>query len=162
MLFFDASFFVALSFGIVVLIGLKLGLHDRVILALDTRAATIKADLDDARKLREEALAVLGDYKKRALEVEKDVLVLIEQAQEDAKLIAQDAGIAMQARLERRTEQAEEKIARMEAQLIQEIRRTSANLAVEAAALLIADKMTAAQSHNLVKNTINDLAKNFH
>lgn len=159
---FDASFFVALAFVLLIAGFIKLKLPARVIEALDERATAIKAELDEARNLRQEAMAVLADYKKRVQEAEKEAAVLIEQAQEDAKRIAEESTQALQERLERKTKQAEEKITRAEAQLIQEVRCASGYLAVDAAAVLIAQNMTATQSNKLVKDTVARLAKNFH
>ncbi|MGC6471511.1 MAG: F0F1 ATP synthase subunit B [Parvibaculales bacterium] len=159
---FDASFFVALAFVLVLAGFWKLNLHGRVAAMLDERSDEIKKQLDDARALRQEALSVLSDYEKRAKEAEQEAAVLVEQAQEDAKRIAAEAELALKARLERRTKQAEDKIARAEAQLSQEVKQATVELAIEASAQLIGEKMTTAQSDRLVKNTIDSLAKNLH
>lgn len=159
---FDASFFVALAFVLVLAGFWKLNLHGRVASMLDDRAEDIKKQLDEARALRQEALSVLSDYEKRAQEAEQEAAVLVEQAQLDAKRIAEEAELALKARLERRTKQAEDKIVRAEAQLSQEVRQATVELAIEASANLISDKMTATQSDKLVKDTIDDLAKNLH
>ena len=159
---FDASFFVALAFVLVLAGFWKLNLHGRVAIMLDERSDAIKKQLDEARALRQEALSVLSDYEKRAKEAEQEAAVLIEQAEEDAERIAAEAKLALKDRLERRTKQAEDKIVRAEAQLSQEVRQATVELAITASAQLIGENMTSAQSNKIIKTTIDSLAKNLH
>ena len=159
---FDASFFVALSFVLVILGFIRLKLPSKVAAMLDERAENIKNELDEANALRQEAMDLLADYEKRAKEAEQEASALVKQAEEDAKRIAAEAEVALKERLERRTAQAEEKIARAEAQLSQEVRRATVNLAINAAAVLITDNISASQSKKLVDDTITGLAKNLH
>ncbi len=159
---FDASFFVALAFVLVILGFLKLKLPKKAMDALDTRSAAIKAELDEARALRDEARALLADYEQRLKAAEKEAAVLIEQAHKDVRRITEEAGIAMQARLEQRTQRAGEKIARAEAQLIQEIRTATTRLAIGAATNLIAEANSSALNDKLIAQTLEAVEKNFH
>jgi F-type H+-transporting ATPase subunit b len=159
---FDASFFVALSFALVILGFIRLKLPSKVIAMLDARAAEIKQELDEAQALRDEAMAVLADYKKRADEAEAEAEAIITQAKEDAVQMAKDAKIAMENRLERRTLQAEDKIARAEAQLIQDVRAAAADLAVSAASRVIEKSLKKADSAKLIKNSIDNIGKSLH
>lgn len=159
---FDASFFVALSFALVILGFIRLKLPSKVVDMLDARAAEIKKELDEARALRDEAMAVLADYKKRANEAEAEAEAIIIQAREDAIQMAKDAKLALQNRLERRTLQAEDKIARAEAQLIQDIRAAAADLAVSAASRVIEKGLKKADSDKLIKNSIDNIGKSLH
>lgn len=159
---FDASFFVALAFVLVILGFLKLKLPKKAMTALDTRSAAIKAELDEARNLRDEARSLLADYEQRLKAAEKEAAQLIEQAREDAKRITEEAGMAMQARLEQRTQRAGEKIARAETQLVQEVRQATTRLAVEAAATLIAEAGSQELNDKLIAQTLKAVEKNFH
>ncbi len=159
---FDASFFVALAFVLVLAGFWKLNLHRRVATMLDERSNSIKKELDDARALRQEALTLFSDYEKRLEDAEKEANILIAQAQADAQQIATEAQVSLRARLERRTRQGEEKIALAQTQLLQEVRRATINLAIEASANLIGDKMTQTQATKLVEDTIKGLSKNLH
>ena len=64
-MFEEPETWVAIAF--ILLMGLfgYLGVHRTVLKALDNRSARIKAELDDARRLKEEAAKVLEEYKAR-------------------------------------------------------------------------------------------------
>ena len=154
---FDESFFVALAFVTVIGTFLYLRLPQRLLGALDEKSAQIADELADARKLREEAQALLADYEKRRKSAEKQAEEIVTEARETAQRLAEEARIAMQASLERRTQQAESKIARAEEQLVGEVRTAITRLAVDAAAHLIESGMSAQQANTLIEQNISEL-----
>ena len=119
---FDESFFVALAFATVIAAFLYLKLPQRLLAALDAKSAEIANELDEARRLREEAEALLADYETRRKSAEQQAEEIVTEARETAQRLAEEARVAMQAQLERRTQQAENKIARAEEQLVGEVR----------------------------------------
>ena len=150
---FDESFFVALAFATVIGAFLYLKLPQRVLAALDTKSAEIADELDQARKLRAEAEALLADYEERRKKAEE----IVTEARATAQRMADEARTAMQAQLERRTQQAESKIARAEEQLVGEVRTAITRLAVDAAAQLIETGMSEQQAVMLVDQNITEL-----
>ena len=154
---FDESFFVALAFAAVIAAFLFLKLPQRLLAALDAKSAEIADELQQARKLREEAEALLADYEKRRKSAEQQADEIVTEARETAQRLGEEARAAMQAQLERRTQQAETKIARTEEQLVGEVRAAITQLAVDAAAHLIEKGMSAQQANALIEQNISEL-----
>ena len=154
---FDESFFVALAFATVIAAFLFLKLPQRLLAALDAKSAEIADELRQARKLREEAEALLADYEKRRKSAEQKAEEIVTEARETAQRLAEEARAAMQAQLKRRTQQAETKIARAEEQLVGEVRAAITQLAVDAAAHLIEKGMSAPQANALIEQNISEL-----
>ena len=154
---FDESFFVALSFVTVIGAFLYLKLPQRLLSALDTKSAEIADALEQARKLREDAEALLADYEARRKSAEQQAEEIVTEARATAERLAEEARVAMQAQLERRTQQAESKIARAEEQLVGEVRAAITRLAVDTAAHLIETGMSAQQANSLIEQNISEL-----
>ena len=154
---FDESFFVALAFATVIAAFLYLKLPQRLLAALDAKSAEIANELDEARRLREEAEALLADYETRRKSAEQQAEEIVMEARETAQRLAEEARVAMQVQLARRTQQAESKIARAEEQLVGEVRAAITRLAVDAAAHLIETGMSAQQANTLIEQNISEL-----
>lgn len=125
--------------------------------ALDARANAIKAELDEARRLREEAQALLNDYQSKAKAAEQEAKSIIEQAQREAEALASESQKALAESLERRSKLAEEKIARAEAQAVSEVRAAAVDAAVKAAEKIIAGKVSGNAGAGLIDEAIKDL-----
>lgn len=125
--------------------------------ALDARANAIKAELDEARRLREEAQALLSDYQSKAKAAEQEAKSIIEQAQREAEALASESQKALAESLERRSKLAEEKIARAEAQAVSEVRAAAVDAAVMAAEKIIAGKVSGNAGAGLIDEAIKDL-----
>ena len=154
---FDESFFVALAFATVIAAFLYLKLPQRLLAALDAKSAEIANELDEARRLREEAEALLADYETRRKSAEQQAEEIVTEARETAQRLAEEARVAMQVQLARRTQQAESKIARAEEQLVGEVRAAITRLAVDAAAHLIETGMSAQRANTLIEQNISEL-----
>ena len=124
---------------------------------LDERALAIKAELDEARRLREEAAKLLEDYKARHRAAEDEAKAIIEQARRDAETLAGQTRKVLAETLERRTRQAEEKIARAEAQALGEVRAAAVDAAILAAQKILAQRTAGAVGSGLVDQSIRDL-----
>jgi F-type H+-transporting ATPase subunit b len=154
---FDESFFVALSFATVIGAFIYFGLPRKLMQSLDDKSAEIAAQLAEAKALREEAEKVLADYAAQAKQAEAMAEEIVAQAKQTAERTAAEAREAMQAALERRTAQAESKIARAEEQLQKEVRAAITGLAIDAAAHLVSTGMSAKTAQKLVDDNIADL-----
>jgi F-type H+-transporting ATPase subunit b len=140
---FDESFFVAAAFFTVIGAFIYLKLPSKLMQALDDKSAEIAKELADAKALRAEAQAEQ----------------MIADAKASAERMAAESREAMQAAMERRTKQAEDKIARAQEGLEKEVRAAITSLAVDAAAHLVADGMTDETAQKLVDNNISELAE---
>ncbi|MEP0709274.1 MAG: F0F1 ATP synthase subunit B [Parvibaculum sp.] len=129
---------------------------------LDKRAADIAAELDEARRLREEAQQLLASYQRKQREAMKEAEDIITQAKAEAEQLAKETRANMEAQVERRTKLAEDKIAQAETQAINDVRATAAEVAVGAARRVIADKVDAGADAKLIEKSISDLASKLH
>jgi F-type H+-transporting ATPase subunit b len=121
---------------------------------LDDRTSKIRDELDEARRLREEAQAMLADYQGKRKEAEKEAEEIVAAAKREASALADDAARKTAEFVERRTALAEQKIEQAEASALAEVRESAVDLAVAAAEQLVAGKMTAAKSGDLIKQGI--------
>ena len=108
---------------------------------LDSRAERIAAELAEARRLRDEAEALLAEYQKKQREAQGDAQAIVAHAKEEAELVAAQAQHDLQQALERRTRLAEERIAQAEAKAVDEIRAAAVDVAIAAAREVIAGEL---------------------
>jgi F-type H+-transporting ATPase subunit b len=155
----DAEFWVALGF--LVFLGLLgyVGLHRTIAKSLDDRGARIKAELDDARKLKEEAAALLADYQRRRQEAESEAQGIIEGAKAEAERLAAEAKSKVEEFVARRTQIAEAKIAQAEAQATADVRGAAAEAAVAAAEKILAQQTKGKLAADLIAKGIEDVRK---
>ena len=128
----EAEFWVALGFFAFLGCGL-FGVHRMLIKALDDRAARIKAELDEARKLKDDAAQLLADYRRKRGEAESEAQEIIAGAKAEAGRLATEAKFKIEEFVSRRTKMAEVKIAQAEPQAAADVRAAAADAAVAAA-----------------------------
>ena len=138
-------FFVVLHFA---------GAFKAVGAALDSRAEKIRTELDEARRLREEAQELLATYKRKQSEAADEAEKIIRQAKTEADYLRENAKKEIADRIERRTQLAEARIAQAEAAAAKEVKAMAADLAVDAAKALLTDKLTKTQRNALLKSDI--------
>jgi F-type H+-transporting ATPase subunit b len=100
---------------------------------LDDRAARIRGELDEARRLREEAEQLLSQYRLREREAAAEAQAIVTHAREEAERIAAQAARDLEQALARRQGLAEERIAQAEIKALTEIRAVAVDVAVAAA-----------------------------
>jgi F-type H+-transporting ATPase subunit b len=126
--------------------------------ALDARAAAIAKELDQAKRLREEAETLLVDYRRKAEHAQAEAETILVQTRAEAERFNVEAQEQLKAQLERRARQAKERIAQAEANAIAEIRALAADAAAAAAAKLIAARLDAQKGDALVSDSIGELS----
>jgi F-type H+-transporting ATPase subunit b len=125
--------------------------------ALDARAEAIRKELDEARRLREEAQALLADYQRKSREAEDEARGIIEQARREAEALAAETRKGLAESLERRTRLAEDKIRRAEQQALGEVRAAAVESAVAAAERILRSRASGEAGNRLVSESIQDL-----
>ncbi len=130
--------------------------------ALDARSAKIRARLEEAERLREEAQEMLVHYRRKQHEVTKDAEEIIARARAEADRLAAHAEKELTESLARRERMAIDRIAAAEAQAIKDVRALAAEVAVTAAGRLLAEKLAPHQASDLVDGAIRDLAGKFN
>lgn len=157
----DPTFWVAVAFF--VFAGLMLWKARRPLLdALDARAERIRAELDEAQRLREEAQKTLAEYKRKQRDAAKEAEDLLANARHEAELLRRQAAEDLKETLARREKAALEKIAQAEAQALQEVRAQAVDIAIAATARLLSESVDPQRDHAMVDQAIKDLGRKLH
>ena len=154
---FEAEFWVAVAFLLFVLILFYVGAHKKLTEALDARSAKIKAELDDARRLRDEAAALLAEYKRKQGEAEREAEAIVTEAKAEAERVAAEAKIKVEEFVARRTKLAETKIGQAEAQALADVRAAAADVAVAAAEKILTVAAKGKTAEDLIARGIADV-----
>jgi F-type H+-transporting ATPase subunit b len=121
---------------------------------LDARAARIRGELDEARRLREEAEQLLNDYRRKQQEAAAEAAAIVAQAQAEARRVAEQSARDLEQSLARRQRLAEERIAQAEVKAIGEIRAVAVDVAIAAARDVIAADTDAERGAALIDSAI--------
>lgn len=125
---------------------------------LDQRADTIRAELAEAQRLRQEAEAMLKDAAARRETAMADAKRLLEGAKAEAERVTKAAAAEAEASANRREQMALDRIAAAEKAAVDDVRMAAADIAAKAAASVIRDTLTPDASAALVDHSIAGLA----
>jgi F-type H+-transporting ATPase subunit b len=160
-LFHDPEFWVLVAFVIVIVGGfIKLG--PAIGKSLDDRAERIRAELEEAQRLREDAQRTLAEYQRKQRDALQEAEAIIAHAKSEAERIGKQAAQDLEATLERRTRQAEEKIAQEEAKALAAVRDTAVDIAIAAARQIIAEQLDGKAGGALIDDAIAALPQRLH
>jgi F-type H+-transporting ATPase subunit b len=155
------EFWVAIGFLVFILAVSKKG-WGAIKTGLDDRADRIRASLDDATRLREEAQHLLAEYKRKQRDAAKEIDELIASARAEAERSTTNAQAALDVSVKRREQLAIDKIAQAETDALQAVRNTAVDVAIAATRKLLGDKVNAATASSLVDNAIAELPQRLH
>lgn len=153
----SAEFWVAVAFFMFVGLLLYMKVPGMITESLDQRAEAIRKELDQARRLREEAQDLLADYQQKQRRADDEAKAIIENAEREAMAIKEQSEKALAESIERRSRMAEEKIARAETQALNEVRGAVIEAATAAAEKVLAARVQGAVAGGLVEQSIRDL-----
>ncbi len=155
------TFWVAVAFVIFVGFAFK-KVRDGLNAALDGRAERIKAQLDEAKQLREDAQATLAEYQRKLRDAAEEANAIVEHAKVEAERLREHARADQEQALKRREQLAVEKIAQAEAEALEQVRNQAVDLAVAATARLLAESMDQNQAERLIDAAIEELPDKLH
>jgi F-type H+-transporting ATPase subunit b len=152
------------ALGFLLFLGLLayLGVHNKLVASLDQRQSRIKGELDEARRLRDEAQALLAEFERKGREAETEAAAIIASAKAEAERLAVEAKTRMEDFVARRTKMAEAKITQAEAQALADVRAAAADAAVAAAEKILAVSAKGQVAESLLKQGIEDVKKRFN
>jgi F-type H+-transporting ATPase subunit b len=157
----DPEFWIAV--GLVLLIAVVFRPIKRGLLgALDARAARIKLELEEARKLRDEAARLVETYRKKQAQALADAEAIVRHAGQEAERVRAEAGTELEQSLKRQERQALDRIAQAETTAIAEVRALAVDLAVAATRKLLAEHLDEAQKTALIDRAIAELNSRLH
>jgi F-type H+-transporting ATPase subunit b len=155
--FFEAEFWVAVAFLIFVGIVVYLGAPALIARALDGRVERVKAELGEARRLRDEAQALLAEYRRKRQDAEKEAESIILDAKREGERLRAEAAARLEEFVARRTRMAETKIGQAEAQALADVRAAAADAAVAAAEKILAQSVKGQVGDELIAQGIKDV-----
>lgn len=158
----EAEFWVALGFLVYLGILGYIGAHRKFAKSLDDRAARIKAELDEACKLKEDAGALLAEYQRRRQEAEKEAHDIVAGGKAEAERLAAEAKARVEEFVARRTQMAATKIAQAEAQATAEVRAAAVDAAITAAERILSREVKGPLANELIAKGIDDIRKNLN
>ncbi|WP_265515840.1 F0F1 ATP synthase subunit B [Nitratireductor luteus] len=153
----DATFWALISLIIFLAILAYLKVPGMIGKSLDDRAHRIKNELEEARKLREDAQQLLAEYQRKRQEAEQEAKDLVAAAKRESKQIVAEAKQKTEEYVARRTELAEQKIAQAERDAVSEVRALAVDVAVAAASRILADKVDAKTGGDLFKSSVTEV-----
>ena len=156
-MFAEPEFWVAVAFVIFVGILVYVGVPKMLLGALDDRAKRVQAELDEARRLKEEAQKLLAEYKAKQRQADEEAVAIIEGAKAEAERIAAESKTKMEEFVARRTKMAETKIAQAEAQAVADVRAAAADAAVTAAEKILTESVKGKVADDLLTRGIGDV-----
>ena len=154
---YEAEFWVAVAFAIFVIVLIRLDAHRWVVQALDDRSRRIAEELDAARKLREEAQAILVDSEQRRRRAETEAQDIIALAQSDAERVTNEAKATAEEFVARRTRMAEQKIAQAESQAVADVRAAAVDAAVAASERILRQHVRGQVADGLIGESIREV-----
>ncbi|MGI3902167.1 MAG: hypothetical protein ACRYGP_15465 [Janthinobacterium lividum] len=158
----NAEMWVAAGFVVFLAILAYLGIHGKLGAALDDRARKVADELAQAKRLHDEASAVLDSFKRKAAAAEAEAAAIVAQARKEAELMSQEAQARLTEYVTRRTRQAEQKIAMAEIQATADVRAAAADAAVKAAELVLRRDPRGTGVSDLAAREIGRLKTQFH
>ena len=158
----NTDFIVLLAFIVFVAILLVAKVPAKLAGALDNRAAQIKADLEEARALREEAKTILASYERKQKEVLEQSERIVASAKEEARSAAEKAKADLQLSIERRIKAAEEQITMAETTAVRQVRERAVAVAVAAAGDVLAKQRNAEWTKASIDAAIEQVGAKLH
>lgn len=158
----NTNFVVLLAFILFVGILLYAKVPARLTSALDARAVQIRADLDEAKALREEAQSILASYERKQKDVQAQADRIVATAREEAMTAAAEAKEELKASITRRLAAAEDRIASAETAALRAVREQAVSVAVAAAGDLLAKQMTAEGAGAMIEASIKEVGERLH
>ena len=153
---FEAEFWVAVAFVIFIGVLGYFRVHELLLKSIDDRRERIKAEFDEARRLKAEAEALLATYRRKQQEAEHEAQAIVAGARTEAERLAAEAEAKIEEFVVRRTKMAENKIAQAEAQALGDVRSAAAEAAVAAAKTILTRTVKDKVADNLLAKGIED------
>jgi F-type H+-transporting ATPase subunit b len=161
-MFKDPETWVAVSFLLFAALILYFRVPAQIAKSLDGRSSAIARELEEARKLRAEAEAILADYRKRAENAEAEAAAILAPAERAAAAYGKEARSAFDEAIARRLAVAEQKIKLEEEKARKQIRSQAAELAIAAAEQLIQQKVTGQTAESMISASLDKIKKRLH
>jgi F-type H+-transporting ATPase subunit b len=153
----DATFWATVALLIFLGIVFYFKVPGMIARSLDERADRIRNELEEARRLREEAQQLLAEYQRKRKDAEQEAADIVAAAEREAGQLVDEARQRTEDYVARRTALAEQKIAQAERDAVNEVRASAVDIAVEAARRLLAGKVDGKVAGDLFRSSLDQV-----
>lgn len=153
----DSSFYALVALVLFFVLISFLKVPGKIGKQLDERAEKIQAELDEAKRLREEAQSLVAEYQRKRKDAEAEAAEIVAVAQREAAAFTAEAKAKTEEFLARRTAQSEEKIKQAEADAIGAVRSAAVDIAIAASTKLLAENVSSAEQKKLFTAAVSDV-----
>jgi F-type H+-transporting ATPase subunit b len=158
----NENFWVLVSFVLFVGVAIYFGLHKMIAKVLDERSDRIKRELDEARRLRNDAQALLAEYQRKQRQALDDTQAIVTRAEREARRLVASAEADLNADIARRTQLAQAKIAQAQAQAIKDVRDATIDAAMLAAEKVLRERLQGAEAYAALDRAMSELRVKLH
>ena len=158
---FDATLVAVIGLFAFLALMVYLKVPGKVAGMLDSRSQAIAKELSEARRLREEAEALLKEHQAKKAAAETEAAELIAAAKDQAKAVAEETRVSMQRAMAQRQKQVEERIAQAEAQATAAVRAAATDAAVKAAEQMLREQLDAKAQSKLIADGVAQMSRKF-
>jgi F-type H+-transporting ATPase subunit b len=153
---------ITLAFFLFFLFMAKVGVFRMIGRSLDDRSVKIKAELDEAVRLREEAQATLASYQQKQQEIFAEAEQILSKTKQDAELMARTARDELKLALEKRTRLAMERIAQAESKAVKDVQGHMVDIAMAASRAIIKEYVAQGGNEEMIKSATADIERKLH
>jgi F-type H+-transporting ATPase subunit b len=154
----EAHFWVGLAFVVFLGVLVFAGMHSLAWKALGDAGEKVRAQLDEANRLRQEAEVLLARIQADREASEKQSAEILANAEEQAKRLQAEAQERLEEQIERRGQLAERRIATAEVQAAAEVKAAAGELAAQLAEQVLVARIAGAKSDPLIDSAVGQLA----
>ncbi len=161
-IWYNSTFVVGVAFVLFLALLAYLGVHRLLAKALDERAARIRAELNEARQLREEAQELFADFERKQRQVAGQADEIVARARTEAEAAAERAKADLKVSIERRLKAADEQIQLAEANAVRQVKDRAVAIAIAAAADVLRARLGEDRAQGLVDEAIEEVGRKLH
>ena len=161
-IFYDTTITTGISFVLFFGLLAYFGVHKFIGKALDDRADKIRNELDEAKRLREEAQEIFAEFERKQKAVEGQAEEIVAHAKAEAEAAAVKAKADLEVSIARRLRAADDQISQAEADAIKAVRNEAVTVAIAAASDVLAQRLGDGRAQGLVDAAIEDVSRRLH
>ena len=152
----DATFWVTISFFIFLGILIYFKIPQKIKNLLDQNILTIRNQINEAEKLKEDAKNILIEHEKKISNSKREVQNMIDKANEEAEKNVIRTNQEFYRVMENRKKNAEEKIKQLKNQATKDIKNASVKIALESVEKLIKNSLDKSKLDKIYSSSIEE------
>lgn len=133
--------------------------RQHVLGGLDARSDKIRAELEEAKRLHEEAKQLLAKHQRQLHEGESLAADIRSRASAETKRLEEQLRADFEQLVQRRTQLAEDRIAQEEARAVADVRARAAELAVATTRRLLTEKLGGEAAQRVMQSSIREVTQ---